>query len=179
MTPHLTSLAVMIPVMGLLVWRRVRSQFGRQPIRRRRMLLRIAIFAVLGAVMLLPGLYHPPLLEGLLGGAAAGVLLGMVGLRFTRFERQPDGSDGYIPNPWIGALLTALLVGRLAWRFLVVMPQMSTVAPGAHAAPAIGYSPLTMVMFGLLVGYYVAYFSGLLVHHRRFERAQAAVAGRA
>jgi len=53
------------------------------------------------------------------------------------------------------------------------------VAPDAHAVPAIGYSPLTMVMFGLLVGYYVAYFSGLLVHHRRFERAQAAVAGRA
>ena len=47
MTPHLASLAVMVPVMGLLVGRRVRSQFGRQPIRRGRMLVRIAIFALL------------------------------------------------------------------------------------------------------------------------------------
>ena len=78
--------------------------------------------------------------------------------------------------PWIGALLTALLVGRLAWRFLVAMPQLAS-EPGVHAGPAIGSSPLTMAMFGLLVGYYMAYFSGLLVHHRRFERAQAALAG--
>ncbi len=176
MTPHLTSLAVMIPVMGLLVWRRVRSQFGRQPIRRGRMLARIATFALLGTLVAWPGLAHPPLLEGLLAGALAGVLLGLVGLRLTRFDRREDGSDGYIPNPWIGALLTALLVGRLAWRFLVAMPQLAS-EPGVHAGPAIGSSPLTMAMFGLLVGYYMAYFSGLLVHHRRFERAQAALAG--
>ena len=174
MTPHLASLAVLVPVMGLLVWRRVRSQFGRQPIRRGRMLVRIAIFALLGVLMALFGLRHPPLLEGLLGGVVMGIVLGMVGLRLTRFERRADGGDGYIPNPWIGAVLTALLVGRLAWRFAVVMPQMATVEPGVPGAPALGYSPLTMLVFGLLVGYYVAYFSGLLVHHRRFERAQAA-----
>lgn len=175
MTPHLISLAVMVPVMALLVWRRVRSQFGRQPIRRGRMLARIATFVLLGALVAWPGLAHPPLLEGLLAGALGGVLLGLVGLRLTRFDRREDGSDGYIPNPWIGGLLTALLIGRLAWRFLVVMPQLEA-APGVQAGPALGYSPLTMAMFGLLVGYYVAYFSGLLVHHRRFERAQAALA---
>ena len=167
----------MVPVMGLLVWRRVRSQFGRQPIRRGRMLVRIAIFALLGVLMALFGLRHPPLLEGLLGGAVVGIVLGMVGLRLTRFERRADGGDGYIPNPWIGAVLTALLVGRLAWRFVVVMPQMTAAEPGISGAPALGYSPLTMLVFGLLVGYYVAYFSGLLVHHRRFERAQAAPGG--
>lgn len=177
MTPHLASLAVMVPVMGLLVWRRVRSQFGRQPIRRGRMLVRIAIFALLGVLMALFGLRHPPLLESLLGGVVMGIALGMVGLRLTRFERRADSGDGYIPNPWIGAVLTALLVGRLAWRFAVVMPQMTAVEPGISGAPTLGYSPLTMLVFGLLVGYYVAYFSGLLVHHRRFERAQAAPGG--
>jgi uncharacterized membrane protein (DUF106 family) len=33
-------------------------------------------------------------------------------------------------------------------------------------------SPLTMLVIGLLVGYYIAYFSGLLIHHRRFQQAQ-------
>ncbi|HEX5305158.1 MAG TPA: CcdC protein domain-containing protein [Dyella sp.] len=174
MTPHFTSLAVMVPVMVLVVWRRVRRQFGLQPIRRGRMLARVVAFAALGALMVIFSLARPPLLEGLLGGAVAGVLLGVVGLRLTRFERQADGSDGYVPHPWIGALLTALLLGRLAWRLLVVMPSMPVSV--SSAAPAFGYSPLTLALFGLLVGYYVAYGSGLLVHHRRFERAQAAPA---
>ena len=33
-------------------------------------------------------------------------------------------------------------------------------------------SPLTMLVIGLLVGYYIAYFSGLLIHHRRFQQVQ-------
>lgn len=176
MTPHLASLAVTIPVMGLVVWRRVRTQFGRQPIRRGRMTARIAIFAALGVFLGVTVFHHPPLLEGLLGGVTAGVLLGMAGLRLTRFERRADGSDGYIPNPWIGGLLTALLIGRLAWRLLAVMPLAPALGSGAHAPPALGNSPLTMAMVGLLLGYYVAYFIGLLVHHRRFERTQAALA---
>jgi hypothetical protein len=174
MTPHLAPLAVMVPLMAFAVWRRVRSQFGRQPIRRRRMVARITIFAVIGVLVSLTGLHDPRLLEGLLCGAAIGAVLGLVGLRLTRFERSADGSDGYIPNPWIGGLLTVLLIARLAWRFVVLMPQLGSASVGA-SAPAIGNSPLTLLVFGLLIGYYVTYFSGLLVHHRRFERAQASV----
>jgi hypothetical protein len=44
----------------------------------------------------------------------------------------------------------------------------------AHATPAIGNSPLTFAILGLTFGYYICYFAGLLVHHRRFERAQLA-----
>lgn len=173
MTPHLAPLAVMVPLMVFAIWRRVRSQFGRQPIRRGRMVTRIAVFAVVGVLVSLTGLHNPRLLEGLLCGAVIGAVLGLVGLRLTRFERSADGSDGYIPNPWIGGLLTVLLITRLAWRFVVLMPQLGS-APVGASAPAIGNSPLTLLVFGLLIGYYVTYFSGLLVHHRRFERAQAA-----
>lgn len=175
MTPHSTTLLVMVPLMAFVVWRRVRTQFGRQPIQRKRMTVRIAIFALIGALMALSGLHDMRLLEGLLGGMLGGALLGLAGLRLTRFERREDGSDGYIPNPWIGAVLTMLLIGRLAYRFLVVMPQMQPAEAGSHAVPAFGNSPLTLAVFGLLVGYYVVYFSGLLIHHRRFERAQAAL----
>ena len=31
-------------------------------------------------------------------------------------------------------------------------------------------SPLTMLVVGLLFGYYIAYYSGLLIHHRRFQQ---------
>jgi hypothetical protein len=28
-----------------------------------------------------------------------------------------------------------------------------------------------MLLVGLLVGYYIVYFSGLLIHHRRFQQS--------
>ena len=164
---------LMLPLMAFAVWRRVRGTFGRQPIRRQRMLGRIAVFALLGGVLALSGLHNLRLLEGLLGGALCGALLGLAGLRLTRFERDASGADAYIPNPWIGGLLSVLLLARLGWRFMVMMPQLQDSAM-AQSAPAVGNSPLTLAVFGLLIGYYITYFAGLLVHHRRFERAQAA-----
>ncbi|WP_233171810.1 DUF1453 domain-containing protein [Dyella sp. ASV21] len=164
--------ALMIPLMVFAIWRRVRGSFGRQPIRRKRMMARIVIFAVIGVLLAVSGLHNLKLLEGLLGGVFAGAALGTVGLRLTRFERRADGADLYIPNAWIGGLLTVLLVARLAWRFLVVMPQLQDPSV-THSGPAMGNSPLTLAIFGLMIGYYICYNAGLLVHHRRFEQAQA------
>jgi hypothetical protein len=35
-------------------------------------------------------------------------------------------------------------------------------------------SPLTMLVVGVLVGYYLVYYSGLLIHHRRFQQTPPA-----
>lgn len=166
---------IMFPLMAYGVWRRVRSNFGPQPIRRKRMLARIVIFGLVASLMALVGLYNLKLLEGLLGGLAGGGALGLLGLRLTRFSQDQKGADVYIPNPWLGAALTALLVGRLAWRFLVVMPQIQDPAI-AYAGPPLGNSPLTFSVFGLMIGYYITYYAGLLVHHWRFQREHAPVA---
>lgn len=174
MPAHLTSYLVMLPLLAWMVWRRVSRQFGRQPIRRKRMIFRIAVFALLGGMLALSGFHHLALAEGLAGGVLLGAALGLLGLRLTRFEVDPVKGDCYVPNPWIGALLTALLLGRLAWRLLVVWPSMQQASAVPGAMPPAGYaaSPLTMLVIGLLVGYYIAYFSGLLIHHRHFQRAQ-------
>ncbi|MGO4702906.1 DUF1453 domain-containing protein [Dyella sp. 2RAB6] len=177
MAPNMIP-ALLVPLMAFGVYRRVRGSFGQQPIRRKRMMARIAIFAVLTVALSLTGLYNPMLLVGLAGGIAGGAVLGTIGLRLTRFEQNGRGEDVYVPNPWIGAGLTALLVGRLAWRFLVVMPQMQDPAMAAAAghAPPMGNSPLTLAVFGLMVGYYLVYYAGLLVHHRRFQRERGLAA---
>ncbi|WP_130619046.1 DUF1453 domain-containing protein [Dyella amyloliquefaciens] len=174
MTPNMIY-ALMIPLMAFGIWRRVRGSFGRQPVRRKRMIGRITFFTLIGGLIALGGMHNVRLLEGLLGGVLVGVALGTVGLRLTRFERDASGNDLYIPNAWIGGILTVLLVGRLAWRFMVLMPQMQDPAM-THSAPTFGNSPLTLAIFGLIIGYYICYFTGLLVHHRRFERTQPAVA---
>ena len=182
MPAHLTNYLVMLPILAWIIWRRISRQFGRQPIRRKRMIFRIAVFSFLGCMLALGGLHKLALAEGLLAGALIGGAIGLLGLRLTRFEVDPVKGDCYVPNPWIGALLTALLLGRLAWRFLVVWPQMQHVAAaaqtGGYPMHPLGYasSPLTMLVIGLLIGYYIAYFSGLLIHHRRFQRSHPGVA---
>jgi hypothetical protein len=179
MPAHLTNYLIMLPLLGWIVWRRVSRSFGRQRIQRKRMIGRIVLFAILGGALALSGLRNIQLAEGLLGGAVIGASLGLLGLRLTRFEVDPQRGDCYVPNPWIGALLTALLLGRLAWRFMVLLPQMqqtSAAVPGAGVAmQPMGYasSPLTLLVIGLLIGYYIVYLSGLLIHHRRFQQAQA------
>ena len=181
MPAHLTSYLIMLPLLAWIVWRRVSRQFGRQPIRRKRMIARIVIFAVIGGLLALSGFHHLALAEGLLGGVLIGAAIGLFGLRLTRFEVDPAKGDCYVPNPWIGALLTVLLLGRLAWRLMVVRPQLQHAQAAADAGTSMqpmGYasSPLTMLVIGLLVGYYIAYYSGVLVHHRRFLRAHPAAA---
>ncbi|MGP1667253.1 MAG: DUF1453 domain-containing protein, partial [Rhodanobacter sp.] len=123
MPTHLIPYLIMLPLTWL-VWRRVRRQFGRQPIQRKRMMFRIAIFSLLGGLLLLSGLRQLALAEGLLAGMLMGVAVGLLGLRLTRFEVDPIKGDCYVPHPWIGAGLTVLLLGRLAWRLVAVWPQM-------------------------------------------------------
>ena len=178
MPAHLTSYLIMLPLLAWIVWRRVSRQFGRQPIQRKRMIFRIVVFSVVGVLLAFGGFHKIELAEGLCGGVLIGAALGLLGIRLTRFEVDPVKGDCYVPNPWIGALLTVLLLGRLVWRLMVVLPQMqrestaASQAVGYQGSPMAGYtsSPLTMLVIGLLVGYYIVYFSGLLIHHRRFQQ---------
>lgn len=162
---------IVAPLMAFAVYRRVRGSFGPQPIRTKRMTVRIVLFSVIVGLMMLSGLQDIRLAEGALGGVAIGACLAMlVGLRLTRFESGADGRDYFIPNPWVGGVLTALLFGRMAWRFLVLAPAVVGGTAVAAHTPAPGNSPLTMLVVGLTVGYYLAYTAGVLMHHRRHKR---------
>lgn len=179
MPAHEMTYVLLIPLVALILWRRVRRQFGYQPIRRKRLLVRIAIVAVSLAMLSMFGMLDLRLAEGLVAGVVGGAIVALVGLRLTRFEADPEKGDCYVPNPWFGAVLTALLLGRLAYRLLVVIPEMQQAAahPGA-IPPNADYSPLTMAVVGLLAGYYLVFYVGLLIHHRRFQ-ASNPVAGTA
>ena len=175
MSPHLQTIFITVAIMVFVVWRRARRLIGRQLIRRKQMIARIVIYAVLICLLAISGLRDLRLLEGLLGGLLAGGALGLLGLRLSRFERGADGGDYYVPNPWLGAALAVLLIGRLVWRMLPLLSGDGVAAAGygGPGGPALGSSPLTLLLFGLLVGYYLTYYIGLLVHHRRFQREQA------
>jgi hypothetical protein len=161
--PNLIVPAIAAP---LIVWRlyaRTRRNFGRQPIQPKRMWTRVVIFGVLSLLVACQGFIDPRLAAGFGAGLLGGAILGIVALKLTRFEI--DGSnDCYFPNPWIGLALTALFLGRLIYDLIVIWPAMSHAA-GGYAG--FQHSPLTSAILGLLFGYYIAYYAGLLIHHRQ------------
>ena len=156
-TPILMALLV-----AWAIYRRVRRNIGRQRVRPGRMQLRIGLLGIIGAVVLLVSLRHVELGAAMIAGAAAGVVLAWFGLRLTQFETTPQESF-YTPHTYIGLFVSMLLLGRIAYRFMVVYPLMHA-ATQANANPMLAYqkSPMTLAIFGMLVGYYVAYYLGVL-----------------
>jgi hypothetical protein len=158
----MTSVPVM-PVLfgGLIAWgiyRRVRRNIGRQPLRPRRITFSIVVFFLVSLLFIGMSLQQLHLLLGIVGGLALGVMLGFVGLRLTRFETNAEGHF-YTPNTHIGIALSVLFIGRLLYRFWVL--RDADLATG-HPPPF--QSPLTFFIFGLIAGYYIVYYIGLFVH---------------
>ncbi len=152
-----------VALMGFAVYRRLRRNFGRQPLRPARLRVRIGLFALI-CVALAPRCFSSG--ESLLvsvAGAAAGVATALFASRRTRFEWL-DGQLYYLPHTYTGLAISLLLVGRILYRLISV-----NAAGGLGGAGTVGIAPDSMVQgpltLGLLfvvVGYYVCYFSHLL-----------------
>jgi hypothetical protein len=146
-----------------VIYRRVRRNIGRQRVQPMRMRTRIILLGVIGALSLAGATRNLPLLEGMLAGVAAGVALAWFGLRHTQFERT-DAGNFYTPHTWIGVAVSALFLGRIAYRFMIVYPHAHAASQaGANPFAAYQKSPLTMAIFGAVIGYYIAYYAGVLM----------------
>lgn len=157
LTPFLISALV-----AWALYRRVRRNFGPQPVRVGRMQFRAGLFCLIGVLLLFISLRDMQLLGALIGGVACGVVLGYVGLRHTKFEVTPQGSF-YTPHTYIGLFVTALFIARLLFRFLSLNTGAHTLAqPDPNPFYSYQRSPLTLAIFGVLVGYYVFFTIGVL-----------------
>jgi hypothetical protein len=167
------SLAITLGIGVFVVWRmasRLRRLVGRQRLKTVRPWFSVVVFPLLAAMLFLVALARPTAIMGLLAGGAAGVVLGLGGLRLTRFEATPAGHF-YTPNPYLGVALSVLLIARIAWRYARLYGGDVPV----DASPAdFGRSPLTLLLFGMLAGYYTTYSAGLLRWKHRVEPEPAA-----
>jgi len=160
--------AVIVP---LIVWRvyvRVRRTIGRQPLAVNRLRVRVIIFAVVIALFTALSVAHRTTLLALGGGLALSLIVAWFAIRLTKFERTEAG-DFFTPNTVIGVALSLVLIGRVAYR-AVVLSQMAkgTIPPtGPHALQ----SPTTAAIFGLTLGFYVAYYAGILAQAKRLQAA--------
>ncbi len=159
--PTQPTLLLTIGLAALIALRmvsRVRRMVGRQRLSPVRPWLTIVLFPLLALLLLLTAFVNPMSVLGLLGGCGVGVALGACGLRLTRFEATPEGRF-YTPNPYLGVALAVLLVARIAWRYA----QLYMIGGPGGAVPAdFARSALTLLVFGMLAGYYTTYAAGLL-----------------
>lgn len=148
--------------LGWAIYRRARRSFGRQPVNVIRLRLRIGVLAVIGTLILAASVVNMNLLAAMLGGIVCGAVLATVGLRHTRFEATAEGRF-YTPHTYIGLFVSALFIGRILFRYLTLYGHPQSIAQ-ASPNPFDQYqrSPLTLAIFGVLVGYYVLFNLGIL-----------------
>ena len=168
---------IITPILGaaLVVWgiaRRLRRTFGRQRVHAGRIGFRIGMLALAGGLIV--GTTHDTqALEAVIAGIGSGAALAYVGLRHTRFEVTPQGRF-YTPHTYIGVALTALLLGRMMYRFVYLQFDGTAMAnANQNLATAYQKNPVTLGIFGVLLGYYALFYLGVLV---RTRTAAAAIA---
>lgn len=159
--PDTSSLFLYVGVAVLVVWRlyaRVRKMVGRQRLSLLRLWMTVFFFPLSLIAILIAGFAHPLNDLALAGGVVIGTGLAVLGHRLTRFERTGQGWF-YTPNAHLGIALSLLLIARIAYR---TVPLLLAGESTAMTPQDFTRSPLTLLIFGTLVGYYVTYAIGLL-----------------
>jgi hypothetical protein len=166
--PFLVAALVMFAV-----YRRLRRNFGQQLLRPVRMKVRIATLLIIGSLLLFSTGHSLQFVAAALAGAAAGVLLAIWGAARTRYLWIED-QQYYVPHTYTGVAVTALFLGRLVYRLLQVYAATHTARIAGDPAAqqmftpnAMVRSPLTLGLFFVLVGYYVCYYSLVLLRAKR------------
>jgi hypothetical protein len=167
--PFNPSFVVPVGVGALLLWRfysRVRRMVGRQRLSHVRPWITVSVFPVLAVVLAAVSIAQPMSPVALAAGVVAGVCLGIYGLRVTRFEKTPAGLF-YTPSAHVGIALSLVLFGRIIYRLIQIYGSS-----GPVGEPQINYAttPLTLLIFGTLAGYYVTYAVGLLRWRRECSK---------
>jgi len=165
--------AILIP---LVLYRRFRRTFGRQLLRPGRMIVRIAIFLLLAAVLTRRS---RDFALGEIGGVLIGAALALWGASRTRFATE-NGQRYYVPHTQTGIAVSLLFVARLIYRLAQTSGALATPGSAGDTAPAAGpqaamQSPLTAGIFFVLIGYYVCYYSWVLWKSRHITAADLEV----
>jgi hypothetical protein len=151
------------------IYRRLRRSFGRQPLRPGRMLLRIVLLSLVGIALAPAALRSGAFAAAAASGLAAGLLLAFWGASQARFE-QIGTERFYLPHTYTGIAVSLLFMGRVVFRLLQAYGFMHGAGRADLARGAAGYgygygyisSPLTLGLFYVLVGYWVAYLTWIL-----------------
>jgi len=161
---HFVSALIPTAFVFFIMYRRVRRNFGRQKLNRSYMIFRMVVLCLVGALMLIPTFFLRELAVMTLIGSVIGVGLAIWAAKHTRFLRE-DGVLYYLPHSYTGMVVTALFVGRIAYRVFVMSQPHAVITsdfrPGMGDFDYLGgfyHNPWTRLVFFILIGYYLYYY---------------------
>lgn len=161
---HFVSALIPAAFVLFFMYRRVRRNFGRQKLRPGYLIFRMVLLCVVGALLLIPTFFSQELALMTILGTGIGVGLAIWAAKHTRFLNQ-DGVLYYIPHTYTGMIVTALFVGRIAYRVFVMAQPHAVITTDYQ--PGMGdfsylsglyHNPWTRLVFFILIGYYVYYY---------------------
>jgi hypothetical protein len=170
---HMWGTVLTAALVLFIIYRRFRRNFGRQVLNRKRMIVRMTILSVVGLLLLPAALRSGEIALCIVTGLVIGILLGLWGAKNTRFEWHEDKLH-YVPHTYTGMVVSALFLGRLLYRFVVVsssgFASFDASARAPTSAGALYQNPLTLGVFFVLIGYYLYYYSYVLWESKHLKR---------
>jgi hypothetical protein len=158
MTTTQLVLAALIPLVLWRLYSRLKRFIGRQRSRLWRHMLASIFFPSMAALFALLALHDPLALSALAAGTVAGGCLALWALKLTTFEQTGDDFH-YTPNARIGIAIALVFIARILYRAIEIFAAGGIPPTGQQD---FARSPLTLLVFGLLAGYYAVYASGLI-----------------
>lgn len=167
----LAMMAFAVLALPLTIFTRYRAGTARRPARGWLATMNVYALAVSGALFLITAgvttLWVPRTLTYSAIGMASGCLLGLVGLRLSRWEVTPH-SLHYTPNRWLVLSITVVVTARIAygfwraWHAWQSAPDETSWLVASGAAGSMGAG-------AVVVGYYLAYWLGVRQRARKHQ----------
>jgi hypothetical protein len=162
---HIVGTLLSSALVLFIIYRRFRRNFGKQRLRPGYLIFRMVLLGVVGALLVLSSLFSTEMALVTMLGAGIGVALALWAAKHTKFLSE-DGVLYYIPHTYTGMVVSALFLGRLIYRFVVLsQSKFSVAATDSNMGPGdfggmgtIYHNPVTRLVFFILIGYYVYYY---------------------
>jgi len=124
--------------------------------------------ALFVAVAAMTSLWIPRALRYVLIGLAAGCLLGLLGLWWSRWESTPR-SLHYTPNRWLVLAIMLVVTTRIVYGFWRAWHAWRDAGDDASWLAAAGVAG-SLAAGAVVLGYYLAYGTGVWLRLRRHKR---------
>lgn len=157
------TLLLLVPLAVWRIYSRLKKLMGRNPSLLWRHYAGAILLPALAGILAATLLGHWLALGALVLGAAVGGAMGRWNMKLSRLENTQQGFF-YTPNMRLGMIVSMLVVGRIIYRFFELYLHMHNGIP--LPPDDFAKSPLTVLLFGALAGFYGTY-NYLLVRWRR------------
>lgn len=163
---------LLIVLMPLGLVQRYRMGRARRKARPWMMTLGLVLMAFSAAVFLVgaavTSVWIPHAFDGAVTGVAVGTGLGLLGLLLTRWEATP-ATLHYTPNRWLVLLVTVMVAARVLYGLWRSWQVARAGVWGTETVLAFGI-PQSLAVGGTVIGYYLAYASGVRGRVREWQK---------